>query len=126
MNYAYKGEYELAIEMLLLLYHNKIIRFNSKKYFEICENLMNNKKPNGYHEMFGCYAYSGLVKTNYKKAFDYLMLGMMNYAKSRLLIFNLGYCYEKGIGVEIDNERSHRYYEMIIDDNGCEIKITLK
>ena len=113
-----KDDSDLAKQNLLNLYYNKKIRFSKNKYLNICNYFMERNDPRGYHEMFGYYAYSGLVKQDYKQAFDYLLLGTINCCRSNLLIFDLGYCYEKGIGVEVDNVRSHKYYGMIVDCEG--------
>ena len=109
---------DLALENLLNLYFHKLIRFNKKKYISICNDLMKKHDPRGYHEMFGYYAYSGLVKQDYEMAFDYLIEGIINCKVSTLLIFDLAYAFEKGIGVQVDNVKSHKYYGVIVDGNG--------
>lgn len=110
-----KCECSTAKENLLRLYFHQLIEFEEEKYFGICEELMNQNNEYGYHELFGLYAYGTLVEHDYNKAFSYLLKGIVNCNESNLLIFDLGYAYEYGIGVAKDDSISHMWYERLID-----------
>lgn len=104
-----------AKENLLKLYDHNHIKFDLNNYKETCEELIKRHRQEGY--LYMSYLHQDKEKGEYdeKQAFIDVTEGLTNCNKVDNLLFEYAYLCEKGIGTEVDNEKSHSFYKMLLD-----------
>lgn len=93
---------------LLDLYYRKHIEFNEQDFFEIIKRCKKEGIVIGF--LYLSYYYQGLIDEShkdYKKAFKALQEGLLIDNNDRVLLYELAYCYEKGVGCKKDYFLSH-------------------
>lgn len=106
---------ELSTENLLKHYDRKRVKFTAEEYIYACNKLIDYGNENGYLYLSYIYQNNNKGVENHKKAFEILLKGLINCESTVGLIFELGYLLERGIGCEVDNYKSHKCYEAILN-----------
>ena len=114
MNYAYGLNYGLLKYEASLKKQRNLNSFNTESAFntditkKIEGSSLNSSKNQKQPKIFNPFTFSKYKKQNAQKAFDYCQRCFTKNPNDENLMYYLGYCYQDGIGTEINEKGVQR------------------
>ena len=117
MNYAYGLNYGLLKYEASLKKQRNLNSFNTESAFntditkKIEGSSLNSSKNQKQPKIFNPFTFSKYKKQNAQKAFDYCQRCFTKNPNDENLMYYLGYCYQDGIGTEINEKKAFECYK---------------